>query len=210
MKNTISKHTETLKKSVDSASQSSKETIKALIDTNTKQFGTVLDANKKTFDAISKLLRDKEVDPAFLSTIKNSFTKSVQLSEDVIDTVIDSHCKRIDQAIDFVTRFMDILKNEDMTSKEGTDKLLELAKENMESSTNLTMQNIEKMIQAYSEHLNLALAFNRKFAENVQSYANSMMDNHSKNKDNLFPFPYYGDFAFDWWKKGEEKEKTKA
>jgi len=210
MKNTINKQTETLRKSVDSVSHSSKETIKALVDSNTKQFDSVLDANKKTFDSISKLLHEKEVDPAFISIIKNTFNKSVKLSEDVIDTVIDSHCKRIDQSINFVARFMDVLKTEDMSSKEGMDKLLELAKENLESSTNLTMENIEKMIHAYSEHLNLALTFNRKFAENVQSYANSLIDNHAKNRENSFSFPYYSDLAFDWWRKPEEKEKTKA
>jgi len=206
MKNNLAKQTEELKKNVDKVSHSSKETIKTLIDSNTKQFGLILDANKKTFESISKLLKEKSVDPALTNAITSTFSKSIKLSEETIDSVIDSHSKRIAQSINFVSRFTEILKSDDITSKEGVSKLLDLAKDNLETSTALTMENIEKMVQAYSEHLNLALAFNRKFAENIQTYVNSLVHNQKRSSD-MFP---YGDVAFDWWKKAEEKEKHKA
>ena len=42
MKNTINKQAEALKKNIDSASQKSKETIKTLVDTNSKQFDSAI------------------------------------------------------------------------------------------------------------------------------------------------------------------------
>jgi hypothetical protein len=204
MKTVINKQTETIKKSIDSVSQNSKETIKLLIDSNAKQFDSLLEANKKTFDSVSKILHEKEMDPSFVSNLKNTYTKSVKLSEDVIDSIIDSHTKRIEQSIDFVNRFMEIIKNEDIGSKEGNDKLIELAKENLDRSTELSMKNMEKIVSSYGDHLNVALSFNRKFADNLNSQITSMFKLQKKSMDNFFPM----EMVTDWWKNGEEKVKA--
>ena len=107
MKNTINKQAESLKKSIDSVSQTSKDSIKSLIESNSKQFDSALETNKKTFDSISKMLYEKEMDPTIVSAFKTTFGKGIKLSEDVIDSVIDSHTKRIDLTIDFTTKFME-------------------------------------------------------------------------------------------------------
>ena len=79
MKNTISKQAETLKKQVDNVSQKSKESIKQLVDVNSKQFDSAVKANSKTFDAISKALYEKEMDPAIVSAFKSNFIKSLNI-----------------------------------------------------------------------------------------------------------------------------------
>src|ERR1700739_4391833 len=205
MKNTINKQAETLKKSIDSVSQSSKESIKTLIESNSKQFDSALETNKKTFDSISKMLYEKEMDPTIVSAFKSTFGKSIKMSEDVIDSIIDSHTQRIDLTIDFTTKFMEIVKNEDLNSKEGMDKLVSLVKENFEKSSELSMGNMQKIVNVYNDHLNLALNFNKKFADNINSQITSMFKLQKKNIDSFFAM----DMVTEWWKNVSE-EKTKA
>jgi len=205
MKNTINKQAETLKKSIDNVSQNSKESIKTLIDSNSKQFDSALETNKKTFDSISKMLYEKEMDPSIVSAFKTTFGKGIKLSEDVIDSIIDSHTRRIDLSIDFTTKFMEIVKNEDLNSKEGIDKLVDLVKENFDRSTELSMNNMEKIVSVYNDHLNLALNFNKKFGENINSQIMSMFKLQKKNIDSFFAM----DMVTEWWKNvGEEKSKV--
>jgi len=205
MKNTINKQAETLKKSIDNVSQNSKESIKTLIDSNSKQFDSALETNKKTFDSISKMLYEKEMDPSIVSAFKTTFGKGIKLSEDVIDSIIDSHTRRIDLSIDFTTKFMEIVKNEDFNSKEGIDKLVDLVKENFDRSTELSMNNMEKIVSVYNDHLNLALNFNKKFGENINSQIMSMFKLQKKNIDSFFAM----DMVTEWWKNvGEEKSKV--
>ncbi|MGP8215527.1 MAG: hypothetical protein ACLQQ4_08190 [Bacteroidia bacterium] len=202
MKNTISKQSETLKKSIDTVSQNSKESIKSVIESTAKQFDSAIESNKKTFDSISKLLYEKEMDPSIVSSFKSNFGKSIKLSEDAIDSVIDSHTSRIELSIDFTTKFMDIIKNEDLSTAEGRDKLVTLVKENFEQSTELSMHNMEKIIAVYNDHLNHALNFNKKFADNINSQIISMFKLQKKSIDNFFDM----DMITEWWKNvGGEK-----
>ncbi|HWY98731.1 MAG TPA: hypothetical protein VNY36_06580 [Bacteroidia bacterium] len=205
MKNTINKQAETLKKSIDSVSQSSKESIKTLIESNSKQFDSALETNKKTFDSISKMLYEKEMDPSIVSAFKSTFGKGIKMSEDVIDSIIDSHTTRIDLTIDFTTKFMELVKNEDLNTKEGVDKLVELVKENFDKSSELSMGNMEKIVNIYNDHLNLALNFNKKFGENINSQITSMFKLQKKNIDSFFAM----DMVTEWWKNVSE-EKSKA
>jgi hypothetical protein len=205
MKHTNHKPTETLRKSLDGVSERSKESIKSLIETNSKQFNAVLETNKKTFDSLSKMLHDKELDPDILSTFKSSFGKSIKLSEEVTDAIIDSHTRRVNLSIDFANRFMELIKTEDLSTKEGTAKLIDLVKENLEESTALSAENMKKSIELYNEHLNFALNFNRKFADNMNGQVAAMFKLQKKYVD-----VFYGlDTITDWWKNHEE-EKVKA
>ena len=205
MKNTINKQAETLKKKIENVSQTSKDSIKTLIESNTKQFDSALENNKKTFDAISKMLYEKEMDTSIVSAFKSTFGKSIKLSEDVIDSIIDSHTKRIDLSIDFTTKFMELVKSEDLNTKEGVDKLVNLVKENFDESTELSLANMEKIVSVYNDHLNLALNFNKKFADNINSQITSMFQLQKKNFDTFFSM----DAVTDWWKNiSEEKAKV--
>lgn len=201
MKNSINKNTDSLKKSMDSVSQKSKENIKALVNANTRQFESAMESNTKTFNAISKMLIEKDVDPSLINTLKSAFSKSLKLSEDVIDSIIDSHTRRIDLSIDFTSRFMQVLTGEDLTSPEGIDKLVNLLKENFDKSTELSMRNMEKTISVYNDHLNLALNFNKKFAENINAQLNSMFALQMKSIGSFFSMG----FGSDWWKTSGDK-----
>ena len=204
MKNTISKQAETLKKQVDNASQKSKESIKHLVDVNSKQFDSAVKANSKTFDAISKALYEKEMDPAIVRAFKSNFIKSLKLSEETIDSIIDAHKKRIDVSVDFTEKFAEAIKNEDMTSKEGVEKLLNILKENLHRSTELSLRNMEKVATIYNDHLNLVLNFNRKFADNINAQVSTLFKLQNKNVDSSALL----DMVNQWWKTTAAEEKT--
>lgn len=198
----MNKQTESLKKSIDNASQKSKQAIKTLIESNSKQFDSAIESNKKTFDSISKMIYEKEMDPSIIGTIKSTFVKSIKMSEDVIDSIIDSHTTRIDFSIDFISRFTEIIRNEDVNTKEGINKLIVLVDDNFNESTQLSMKNMEKIIEAYNGNINLALNFNKKFADTIHAQITSMFQLQSRNVSPL-------EMVTEWWKNIEE-EKVKA
>ena len=205
MKSTNNLPVESLRKSIDSASQKSKESIKTLMDVNSRQFEAAIETNKKTFDSISKMLYDKEMDPSIVSSFKGNFVKSMKLSEDAIDSIIDVHRKRIDISIDFASKFMELMKDEDLGTKKGNDKLVELIKENFDKSTHLSLENMEKMVAIYNNHLNLVLNFNKKFAETMSSQIGAMFKIQKKGFEPFFMF----DMTNEWWKAmGDEKSKS--
>lgn len=200
MKTQMNKQAETLKKRIDAVSKNSKENIKAVIESNSKQFDSALETNKSTFDSISKMLYEKEVDPALINTIKNSLGKGAKLSEDAIDSIIDSHTKRIDLSIDFASKFMDMLNSEDLSSEEGLNKLVELVRENFNWSAELSMNNMEKLVSVYNSNLNLALNFNKNFAESINSQIAAMFEMQKKNLDTFSA----ANLLTEWWKNWAE------
>jgi hypothetical protein len=199
------KQAETLKKSIHQASQKSKEAIKSLIDANSKQFDSALETNTKTFDSISKMLYEKEMDPSIVSGFKTAFGNGVKLSEDTIDSIVDSYTEGLDLSIDFVSKFSELVKNEDLSSKKGMDMLVELVKDHFDKSSELSISNMEKMIAVYNDHLNLALNFNKKFADNISSQVEAMFKLQKKNFDAFYSM----EMVNDWWKSyGKERAKV--
>ena len=205
MKSTNGKQTEILKKSMDNAFKNSKESIRSVIQSNTKQFDSAIEANKKTFESISKTLNEKEIDPSIVNSFKTAFGKSIKMSEDVIDSVIDSHSSRINDSIDFTTRFMEIISASDFNKKEGLSNLMELVMENLERSAALSMSNMQKIGTVYNEHLNLVVGFNKKFADRMNTQITAMYNAQPKSMGSFSAL----DMVTEWWKK-DITEKAEA
>jgi len=186
MKKTITKQAETLKTKIDAASKQSKETIKKLIESNSKQYDSALEASTKAYTPISETLYEQDMDASMISTFRSTFGKSLKLSEEVIDTVIDSHTRRIDLSIDFTTKMIETLQTEDFSKAEGMEKLITLLKENFNKSTELSVQNMEKMVTEYNNHLNLGLNFNEKISNNISAQLSAMVKLQKKNIDGFF------------------------
>jgi len=193
MKTTTSKQTETLKSSIDNASRSSKESIRTLIQSNSLLFNSALEKSSKTFSNITKLLSENQLDPAFVSDYKGTLVKSLELSEGVVNSIIDSHTKRVEQTVEFTAKLLEIVKSEDLNTSEGVNKIVELAKENLDRSTELSINNLGKINTVYNEHLNLAVTFNKKFADTINSQVASVFKLQSKS---IYPI----DTIADWWK----------
>ena len=202
MKTTNNKQTETLKSSIDNASRSSKESIKALIDANSILFDSAIEKSNSSFNSISKALYENELDPSLISASKSTLLKSLKLSEDVINSIVDSHTKRINQSVEFTAKLLEVVHNENLNTPEGVNKLVDLAKENLDRSTELSINNLGKIASVYNDHLNLAISFNKKFAETINSQITSLFKLQNKN---IYPL----DSITEWWKTvGEEKSKN--
>ncbi len=203
MKNTVHKHAETLKKHVDGVAEKSRERMKHLVDANSKHFENAVKANAKNFDAVSKMLYEKELDPSIVSAFKNNFIKSLKLSEETIDSIIDSSKERVGLSIDFTTKFADAIKHEDLTTTEGVETLIEMLKENIDKSTELSLRNMEKVTSIYNDHLNLVLGFNKRFAETINSQVLSLFKMQKRTADKAT-----SDIANEWWKATHEEKET--
>jgi hypothetical protein len=88
------------------------------------------------------------------------------------------------------------MKDEDINSKKGSEKLINLVKEHFDGATELSMRNMERIISSYNENLNLALNFNKKFAENINDQLVSLFKLQKKSFDTLFGHDIYP----EWWK----------
>jgi hypothetical protein len=202
MKTTNNKQTETLKSSIDNASRSSKESIKALIDANSILFDSAIEKSNSSFNSISKALYENELDPSLISASKSTLLKGLKLSEDVINSIVDSHTRRINQSVEFTAKLLEIVQNENLNTPEGVNKLVDLAKENLDNSTELSVNNLGKITSVYNDHLNLAVTFNKKFADTINSQITSLFKLQNKN---IYPL----DSITEWWKTvGEEKSKN--
>ena len=203
MKHIVHKHAETLKKHVDGMSEKSRERIKHLVDVNSKHFENAVKANAKNFDAISKMLYEREMDPSIVSSFKNNFINSLKLSEETIDSIIDASKERVGLSVDFTTKFADAIRHEDLTTTEGIETLLEMLKENMDKSTELSLRNMEKVSSIYNEHLNLALSFNKRFADSFSSHIHSLFKMQKRTADKAT-----SDIVNEWWKATHEEKET--
>lgn len=186
MKNSNGHHVESLKKSMENASEKSKESIKTLIDSSSKHFESAFEKNMKVFNTVSKTLTEKEMDPSIVNTLKSDFGRSIKLSDHFVDAIIDYQTKGIDLSIEFASEIMGILTGEDINTLKGVERMVDILHNNLEKSTELSIKNMEKMIALYNEHLNLALNFNKVFADNINSQLSILFKVQKKNMTDLF------------------------
>ncbi|HTA83494.1 MAG TPA: hypothetical protein VK783_11185 [Bacteroidia bacterium] len=204
-KNLTTAKAETLKKNINRVSQKSKDAIKNLFERDSKQLNSALKDNLKGFDSISKILCEKEIDPSIINPIKSFFIKSIVLHEYIADLVMNSHTQRINLFADFSTRITDAVKDDDLNSREGIERLFGMVNENLDKSTELSLQNMENIALLYNDHLNLVLNSNKKLAERIDSKIVSMYKLYGKDVEASILM----DMVSNWWKNiGEEITET--
>lgn len=191
---------EKIKKNITGFAQKSKETIRELIGASSKQMETALDANAKIFEGIKKNLHMQEVDEKVAGTLKHTFVKSVELAEDAYDAIINSYTRQMELTVDFNSQLVEAVKE---SNPKNADKFLELIHENFERSHQLSAKNTKEILEFYNKHTNLALNFNKTFADNVNAQVEAMFQIQSKGLDR------FTNWASEWWKNpSAEKEKV--
>lgn len=200
MKKIFYEQAEQLKKNIENAAKKSKETIGLIISSNSQHLSAAIDANKKMVDNIKEQFYTKNVDPAIIANLKKTFGTTVELSEEVIDTIIDAHVKRIESIIDFNIRLMDILKEQEFKDNDAVEKLLKLIQGKFDESVQLSINNMKKVIEVYNKHLNLALNFNKKFYGNINAQMDTMFSLQNKSIDS------FNSWATEWWKQNSKEE----
>lgn len=197
MKNTFSVEAEKIKSDIKETTKKSKETIREFIDANTNNINAAVDSNKKIFDSIKEKLDQQEIDDSVTDSLKQSFSRTIELAEDTLDSIINSYTKQLEMNVDFNVKLIDAIKESDV---ENPKKLLALIAENFEASRELTVNNTKEIFDFYNKHTNLALNFNRKFGDNIKAQMEIMFNIHSKSLHG------FSDWAIGLWNQQNEKK----
>ena len=198
MSTTQNAKSENIKNNIKQTAEKSKETIREIIETNSKFFDSALDTNKKVVESIKKKLNQQEIDDTITSTVKDTFLKSVELSENAIDTIINSYQKQLEWNIDLNTKLIDAF-NENYSK--SPEKVLNLIYENFEKTRQLSIDNTKELVDFYNKHTNLAVNFNKKFAENVSTQVEVLARIQNQG------IGIFTEWATDWWKENEKETK---
>src|ERR1035437_8704311 len=191
---------EKIKKNITGFAEKSKETIRELIGSSSKQMENAMDSNSKLFNSIKKKLDIQEVDGKVADTVKHTFVKSMELAEDTFDAIINSYTRQMENTVDFNTQLVEAVKE---SNPKNADKFLELIQENFERSQELNSKNTKEILDFYNKHTNLTLNFNKTFSDNVNAQVEAMLQMQSKS------FDKFTNWATDWWKQGTtEKERV--
>ncbi len=194
MKRELKEKAEKIKKNISGIAEKSKETIREIIASNSKYASEALDSNAQVFDTIKKNLKQQKMEDTVTDTLKDTLLKSVELAEDTLDAIINSYTRQMELAVDFNTRLVDAVSE---ANPDNAEKFLELIHENFETSHQLTVKNTKEILDFYNKHTNLALNFNKKFANNVNSQIDTLFEIQSKNLDK------FTNWASEWWKQKE-------
>lgn len=195
MNQTLNEKSEKIKSSIKDVAKKSQETIREIIGSNTKYIGEALDSNKKIVDSIKEKLNQQEIEDSVTETLKSTFGKSVELAEDTLDGIINSYTRQMEMNIDFNTKLVDAIKESNLDFPE---KVLELIQNNFETSRQLTIRNTKEILDFYNKHTNLAINFNQKFGENINSQIEviSNLQNKGLNK--------FTSWASEWWQQEDK------
>ena len=187
---------ENIKDAIKGTAQESKETIRTIIDSNTKHIDSALDSNKKIVDSIKEKLNEQKIEDVITDKLQDTFGKSVKISEEALDSIINSYTRQMEYNINFNTKLMDAI-NESTTA--SPEKILNLIQKNFEASGQLTINNTKELLDFYNKHTNLIVDFNQKFGDNINAQIESFfkMQNKGMNK--------FTEWASEWWKQTEKE-----
>ena len=196
MEATLNDKAEKIKKTINGTAEKSKEAIREFIEANNKHVDAAMTANAKMLNTITESMNHQAIDETVTTNLKNTFGKSVQLAEDAMDSIINSYTRQMELTVDFNTKLVDAIKE---SKSESPEKVLELIHENFEASRKMTLENTKELLDFYNKHTNLALNFNKRFAENVQAQIETMFTIQNKGLNR------FTSWAADWWKEGDKK-----
>lgn len=199
---TYNGYAEKLKISMERATRKSKETIRNIVDSSSKQIESALDANKDFIESLeNQFFTSDHLDGSLVSEVKRNFGNSVELSEETIDTILDIQSGQLKSTIEFNEKLAVAIRNLDGTDNEGTEELLGSIEEHIEESSNQSIENTKKMTDIYNKHVNLVVNFNDRFSKNVNNQLRMLNRFQSKNKER------FNDWAADWWRSTSKEEE---
>src|ERR1019366_4608728 len=198
MNTTLNEKAEKIKSNIKGTAEKSKETIRQFIDSNKKHVGAAIDSNKKIVDSIKEKLDQQDVNDSVTENVKDTFGKSVELAEDALDSIINSYTRQMEMNVDFNTKLVDAIKE---SKSEHPEKVLELIHQNFEASYQMTLNNTKEILDFYNKHTNLAVNFNEKFREKINSQIESLFKIQGKGLNR------FTDWASEWWKEDGKMKK---
>lgn len=199
MKQTNYSQYEVLNKVFETTIKISNETVKAIIDSNSKQLVNSINSNQEYMDLIGIKISSKGLDPSMVPIIKKTFANGISLSEQMIDTIIDQHSKQLETAIEFNKEIIEILREQKFNSPEESELTIELIRKNFEKNFNESVEVLKNLIHLNNEHINIALNFDKKFGDIIKNQIDLMKNIQTANSNKL------NNLISEWWKQPNTK-----
>jgi ElaB/YqjD/DUF883 family membrane-anchored ribosome-binding protein len=196
-KYSFSQQIDALKAQLDGATKNAKEHIRTIIASCTGSHEKAIEANKKYVDELRQQLKGQHIDTAFFDEITNAFASSLEVSDEVIDAIIDSHMRRTNRIAESHRKNLEALSKAYATDKMDYEHFLKLFQQNFEQSIEHSTQDMKKIVDVYNKHLNLSVNFNKNFSKNINSQVDAMVKLQTKG------LQAYSNWVSNWW----EKEK---
>ncbi len=191
----FSQQIEALKAQLDGATKNAKEHIRTIIASCNGSYEKAIEANKKYVGELREQLKEHHVDTAFFDEITNAFASSLDVSDEVIDTIIDSHMRRTNRIAGYHRKNLEALNKAYATDKMDYEHFLNLFQKNFEDSIEHSTQDMKKIVDVYNSHLNLSVNFNKKFSKNINSQVDAMVKFQNKG------LQAYSNWVANWWEK---------
>lgn len=202
-KTALNGSTEKIKENIYAVSKQSKETIRGIINASSSQVENALDVNKKFMQSIEKQYLSHEfIGNNLAGDLNKTFSDSVELSEESIDTIIDMQSAQLQSAIEMNLKLVNTIKDIDFNNREDRDALVKIIEKSFDESSKQLIENTKKMTDLYNKHINLALNFNEKFSRDIDKRLQSINVFQTKNMD------MFTDWANHWWKSSTKEEAS--
>jgi hypothetical protein len=201
MKSSVTEKAEKIKTIIGDTALKSKEAVQEIISMNTRYLDQALDSNKVIVEGIRQQFQFSEQGTPIFDTLNKAFGKSVELSEETIDSIIEGYNKQIQLYVDYNTRLIDTIKESATYSSNNgeIEKILKVIHDSFESSVNAMNASMKTIIESYNKHTNLALNFNKKFGDNVTAQLGVFSELQTGSM-NIF-----SSWASEWWKHNDHK-----
>lgn len=196
----FSKEIDTFKKELDGATKNAKDNIRSIITSCTSNYEKAVEANKKYVAELREHLKGQHIDATVFDEITNTFVSSLDVSDDVIDTIIESHLRRTNRIAEAHKKNLETLSKAYATDKINYEDFLKLFETNFKQSIEHSTEDMKKMVDVYNKHLNLSVNFNKSFSKNINTQLDAIIKLQNRNLEG------YTNWTFDWWNKSHESK----
>ena len=192
---TQKKQIEKLKRVIAEATASSAETVKTIINSRLQQLIDSVNSNHKFLELMKARFLLNGLDPNIISTVKNFYFNGIDLSEQMIDTLIEAHSKRLEYWKGYTTELVELLlQDQRFLSEAETEKIIDRVIENFEFISDKSQNELKEIVGLYNKHGNIAMNFNEKFTDPLKKQLESISKLKGIRK------PVYNNQASQWWK----------
>ncbi len=199
MKTTLNEKAEKIKKNITGTTEKSKQTIKEIIVANSRHINEAVNANLKVVESIKENFKQNEMQDTITDNLKQALLKSVELAEDTLDAIINSYARQRDLTIDLNIRLVDAVIE---SSPGNAEKFFQLIQDNFEKKYRMIVDNTNEIVESYNKHTNLAVNFNKKFADGVNIQIDNLLQVQDKSLDK------FSNLASVWWKENHLEKVT--
>ena len=124
------------------------------------------------------------------NSLKNIFSKSIELSENTLDSIISTYYQQMEVTVDFNSNVENAVRE---LNPDNADKLLKVIRHYFDKSWKTTVDNTKKVMESYSVHTNLASKISEKFE--------TIMELQAKNINQLQSTELHpNEWSSEWWK----------